>query len=199
MQMTIDLSQIPIFNDHQMTTKTGEDTIAITWIKTPLGDMLAGATHQGICLLEYSIPVRLKQQLPRLEKTYGALIQAGFSDHFAPLQQQLFEYFSHKRKNFDLPLDIRGTEFQKQAWSLLQTIPYGETRCYQQQAIAIHRPKAIRAVASANGKNWISIIIPCHRVIGKRGSMSGYGGEIWRKEYLLKLERECGHPSHMTS
>jgi len=87
-----------------------------------------------------------------------------------------------------LPLDIRGTPFQEKAWSALLKIPYGETRSYADQARAVDNPAAVRAVAKANGDNRISIIIPCHRVIGSDGKLTGYGGGLWRKQYLLDLE-----------
>ena len=90
---------------------------------------------------------------------------------------------------FDLPLLLDGTEFQQIVWKELQKIPYGSTRSYEQQAIAIKNPKAIRAVARANGDNRIAIIVPCHRVIGKDGKLVGYGGGIWRKQFLLNLEK----------
>ncbi|MCB8565368.1 methylated-DNA--[protein]-cysteine S-methyltransferase [Fusobacterium ulcerans] len=104
--------------------------------------------------------------------------------------EQLKEYFAGKRKTFDVKLDIsQGTEFQQEAWKALLTIPYGETRSYQDQAIAMKNSKAVRAVGGANHNNPISIIIPCHRVIGKNGKLTGYGGGLFRKEYLLDLEK----------
>jgi len=114
---------------------------------------------------------------------------SGQSPILIKLSSQLKEYFDGERKSFDLPLDYRGTEFQEHAWNALTKIPYGETRSYKEQAIAINKPAAVRAVANANNRNKISIVIPCHRVIGKDGSMTGYGGEVWRKEFLLKLEK----------
>ena len=99
------------------------------------------------------------------------------------------EYFSGKRHQFMVSLDFRGTDFQKRAWQALQKIPYGETRSYQQQATAINHPKAARAVANANNQNRLSVLIPCHRVIAKDGGLAGYGGEIWRKRFLLALEQ----------
>ena len=104
------------------------------------------------------------------------------------LESQLEEYFDGKRQDFDIPLDISGTPFQIQAWQALQQIPYGETRSYQQQAVQIGNTKAVRAVASANAKNHIAIVIPCHRVIAKNGGLAGFGGGVWRKKYLLDLE-----------
>lgn len=103
---------------------------------------------------------------------------------------QLSEYFSGKRRAFDLPLCFEGTEFQKKVWSALCEIPYGETRSYKQVAEAAGSPKACRAVGMANNRNKISIIAPCHRVIGADGSMVGYGGGLHIKEKLLQLEKE---------
>ena len=103
--------------------------------------------------------------------------------------RQLEEYFAGKRKQFDLPLSLRGTEFQRQVWAALRDIPYGETRSYGQIAQAIGRPKAVRAVGMANHRNPISIIVPCHRVVGADGSLTGYGGGLENKKFLLALER----------
>jgi AraC family transcriptional regulator of adaptative response/methylated-DNA-[protein]-cysteine methyltransferase len=100
------------------------------------------------------------------------------------------QYFEGKRKNFDIPLDLVGTEFQKQVWLSLLQIPYGCTTTYAKQAELLGKPSAVRAVANANGKNKISIILPCHRVIGADGTLTGYGGGIWRKKKLLEFERE---------
>ncbi len=166
--------------------------IVLTQIQTPFGELLAGATRQGICLLEFTDTDRVEMQLSRLQKDYRLNGSEGDSPFFALLNQQLQAYFSGHLTQFDLPLDIRGTPFQQQVWRALQTIPYGETRSYQEQADAIQNPKAVRAVANANRNNRISILIPCHRVIGKDGSMTGYGGGIWRKEFLLNLEKGRG-------
>ena len=152
--------------------------------------MLAGATDEGICLLEFTDRRMMETQIKRLKKLLSCELVPGKSEHFELLSQQLNEYFEGKRKDFSVPLVVPGTDFQKNVWQELQTIPYGETRSYEAQAIAIKNPKAIRAVARANGDNRIAIIIPCHRVIGKDGSMTGYGGKIWRKEFLLRLEKK---------
>jgi AraC family transcriptional regulator of adaptative response/methylated-DNA-[protein]-cysteine methyltransferase len=106
------------------------------------------------------------------------------------LNEQLDEYFSGKRKEFDLPLVFPGTPFQQKVWAGLQTILYGSTRSYTEQAEAIGSPNAVRAVAKANGDNRIAILIPCHRVIGASGELVGYGGGLSRKQYLLKLESD---------
>ena len=104
------------------------------------------------------------------------------------LRIQLEEYFDGRRKIFSVPLFAPGTVFQRLVWDELQKIPYGTTRSYKQQARAIDKPEAVRAVANANGMNRIAILIPCHRVIGEDGTMTGYGGGIWRKKWLLDLE-----------
>jgi methylated-DNA-[protein]-cysteine S-methyltransferase len=102
--------------------------------------------------------------------------------------RQISEYFVSTRRDFDLPLALHGTSFQHQVWEQVMSIPYGKTRSYQDIAYAIGRPKAIRAVGAANARNPLSIIVPCHRVIGSDGNLTGYGGGIWRKEWLLKHE-----------
>lgn len=104
-------------------------------------------------------------------------------------EEQLSEYFAGKRKVFDLPLDFQGTNFQKMVWSTLLEIPYGETRTYKDIASAIGNVKAVRAVGAANGRNPISIIAPCHRVIGANGKMVGFAGGLANKEILLNLEK----------
>ncbi len=131
----------------------------------------------------------IETQIATTQRLYKSNLVPGNSPFFDPLQKQLDEYFAGKRNDFDVPLDIEGTEFQKKVWKALQTIPAGKTRSYTQQADFIGNPKAIRAVAKANGDNRISIIIPCHRVIGKDGKLVGYGGGLWRKQYLLDLEK----------
>ncbi len=179
------------FNDNKHGKKAGKGTIVITKIQTPFGTMIAGASTKGICMLEFMERRILETQLNRLEKYYSSSLVSGISPFFTKLNNELQEYFSGSRKTFDVPLDIKGTQFQEIVWEALLAIPYGKTASYQDQAIAINNPKAVRAVAKANGDNRIGIIIPCHRVIGKDGKMTGYGGKIWRKEYLLKLESKA--------
>lgn len=101
---------------------------------------------------------------------------------------QLKAYFTGSRETFDLPVAVRGTDFQLQVWRYLVTIPYGRTMTYGEVAQAIGRPDAVRAVGAANGQNPVSIILPCHRVVGRDGALTGYGGGLWRKEWLLKHE-----------
>ena len=162
--------------------------VTVTRILTPLGPMFAGASTKGICLLEFSDRRMLETQIQRLSKLLKARFVPGHHIHFDLLDKELKEYFEGKLENFTVPLDFPGTDFQHQVWQQLLTIPYGETRSYQQQAEAINNVKAVRAVAKTNGDNRISIIIPCHRVIGKNGKLTGYGGGLWRKQRLLELE-----------
>ena len=162
--------------------------IVITRILTPLGPMLAGATEKGVCLLEFVDRRMLNGQVKRIMKRHNGVPIPGTSRHFDQLNGEISEYFEGKRKEFSVPLVISGTPFQKRAWEALQKIPYGQTLSYREQAERIDNPSAARAVARANGDNCIAVIIPCHRVIGKDGNLTGYGGGIWRKKYLLDLE-----------
>ena len=166
--------------------------INITRLETPLGTMFACAAEQGICLLEFTDRKMLETELKRLAKQLNANIIQGANKHFDLLRRQLDEYFEGKRKEFTIQLFTPGTEFQQSVWKVLQTIPYGSTYSYKQQAIALKKPDAFRAVANANGMNRISIIIPCHRVIGEDGNLIGYGGGLWRKKWLLDLEKQNG-------
>ena len=118
-----------------------------------------------------------------------ANILQGENIHFEKLESELTEYFKGNLTDFTVPLTPVGTDFQKKVWEVLREIPYGSTRTYQQQANALGSPKSVRAVANANGLNKISILIPCHRVIGSDGTLTGYGGGIWRKQKLLELEK----------
>ena len=166
--------------------------INITRLETPLGIMFACAAEQGICLLEFTDRKMLETELKSLAKQLNANIIQGANKHFDLLRRQLDEYFEGKRKEFTIQLFTPGTEFQQSVWKVLQTIPYGSTYSYKQQAIALKKPDAFRAVANANGMNRISIIIPCHRVIGEDGNLIGYGGGLWRKKWLLDLEKQNG-------
>jgi methylated-DNA-[protein]-cysteine S-methyltransferase len=124
---------------------------------------------------------------------FGREIPQGYSKNETPLIQkaaaQVEEYLAGKRKKFSLPLAMQGTDFQMAVWKALQDIPYGETRSYGAIAAAIGRPKAVRAVGLANNRNPVSIIVPCHRVIGSNGKLTGYGGGLPLKQYLLDLEQ----------
>ncbi len=165
-----------------------QNIVDLTRIETPLGTMFACAVEEGICLLEFSDRKMLETQFKNLAKRLNANIIQGKNRHFEKLTVELTKYFDGNLKEFTVPLFFPGTEFQKLVWQELQNIPYGSTRSYQEQANALNKPKAVRAVANANGMNRISILIPCHRVIGSDGNLTGYGGGIWRKKWLLELE-----------
>lgn len=163
--------------------------VTVTRVLTPLGPMLAGATDSGICLLEFTDRRMLETQISRLERLLDAGFMTGTHRHLKQLEQELQEYFEGKRRQFEVPLALSGTAFQMRAWAYLRNIPYGETRSYREQALSVGNINATRAVASANGDNKIAIIIPCHRVIGSDGKLTGYGGGLWRKQYLLDMEK----------
>lgn len=163
--------------------------INTTRLLTPLGPMIAAASDDGLCLLEFTDRRSLEKQLNRVQKRLAAVFVTGDHQIFARLQQQLDEYFNQQRREFDIKLDMAGTDFQLSAWSSLLTIPYAETRTYQQQAEMLGKPDAVRAVGTANGMNAIAILIPCHRVIAKNGGLSGYAGGVERKQFLLNLEK----------
>ncbi len=171
-------------------TRAAGLVVTVTRIETPLGPMLAGATADGVCLLEFVDRRMIETQLERLRKLFRAALVPGSSPHFDRLADELQRYFSGTLRRFSTPLDMRGTPFQKKTWSALLTIPYGETRSYAEQARIVGEPSAVRAVARANGDNRIAIVIPCHRVVGSDGSLTGYGGGLWRKRWLLDLERK---------
>ncbi|PCJ50698.1 MAG: XRE family transcriptional regulator [Gammaproteobacteria bacterium] len=174
---------------HAPSKAKSNQVITISRILTPLGPMFAGTTTRGICLLEFTDRIKLEVQIDRLCKLFSAKIVPGEHRFLKLLNEQINDYFDGKLTEFTVPLDIPGTDFQKRVWQKLIAIPYGETRSYQQQAEAINNPKAVRAVAKTNADNRIAIIIPCHRVIGKNGKLTGYAGGLWRKQRLLELEK----------
>jgi len=163
--------------------------IDLTRIETPLGTMFACAIDEGICLLEFTDRKNIEKQFQSLSKNLNAEIVQGENKHFLQLEKELEEYFEGKKKIFDVPLSVNGTEFQQKVWQLLREIPMGEVRTYRQQSELLGNVKAIRAVGTANGINKIAILIPCHRVIGSNGDLVGYAGGIWRKQKLLELEK----------
>ncbi len=159
-------------------------------IKTPLGIMRMGATDEGICLFDFEYRKSIDTIMKRIELHAGCSFTEGEHPHFEILKEQIHEYFLGTRKDFNIPLYFAGSQFQINVWKILQNIPYGETRSYKKQSILLGNEKAIRAVAGANGENGIAIIVPCHRVIGENGSLTGYGGGLQRKQWLLDHERK---------
>ena len=164
--------------------------VVVNRVLTPLGPMIAAATDDALCLLEFVDRRMLEEQITRVRRHLSALFVPGDNDVLAATQRQLAEYFDGERRMFDLPMSTPGTEFQRAVWSGLCDIPYGKTRTYAEQAAHIGRPRAVRAVGRANGDNRIAIVIPCHRVIGASGELIGYGGQLWRKRALLALESD---------
>ena len=151
-------------------------------ITSPIGALYIVATSK------YLVGLTPENSWNRLQKRFNKLIE-GENDIINDTQYQLVEYFDGVRKKFDIPISLNGTDFQKSAWKALLEIPYGQTISYGQQAKNIGSPKAVRAIGGANGANPISIVIPCHRVIGKSGKLTGYASGIDIKEFLLKLEK----------
>lgn len=165
------------------------ECILTEMIETPLGPMIAGATPQGVCLLEFSERRRLESQFTALRRHFHCPILPGSNTHLEQLRAELEAYFAGALREFTLPLLYPGTDFQRQVWEGLMRIPYGETRCYQKLGADIGAQRAARAVGTANGWNRIAILFPCHRVITKSGKLGGYGGGVWRKQWLLDLEK----------
>lgn len=167
----------------------GGDCVSLSWLRSPLGPLVAGATSEGICLLEFSDRRMLEAQFATVRKLFRLPVTPGSNPHLEHLEREIEAYFAGTLQSFEVPLVYPGTPFQEQVWRQLLTIPYGETRSYEDLAIAIDNPKAVRAVGRANGLNRIAILIPCHRVVNKDGQLGGYGGGLRRKQYLLDLER----------
>ena len=164
--------------------------IDFTRIETDLGTMVACATDKGVCLLEFSDRKGLETELKQLAKYHNANIVQGQNKYFKQLKDELDAYFEGRLKEFNVPLDISGTDFQKQVWQALVEIPYGTTSSYLRQAEGLGKTSSVRAVANASGMNKIAIIIPCHRVVGSDGSLTGYAGGLWRKRKLIDLEKD---------
>lgn len=149
--------------------------------QSPLGTIHLAASEKGLAALAFGENWKeVKAKLPPLERGSNATLELAV--------RELKEYFAGKRKAFSLPLDLDGTEFQKQAWRALLSIPYGRTFSYAEQARAMKRPTAVRAVGAANGRNPVCIVVPCHRVVGADGSLTGYAGGMHVKKALLELE-----------
>ena len=169
---------------------TGKDIVSICRFTTPLGPMFVCATDKGICMLEFTDRRMLETEFKDLQRLLNAKIIFGENEHINQAYKEITEYFEGTRKTFDVKLHTPGTEFQNSVWQNLINIPYGETTTYEQMAERVNNPKAVRAVGTANGANRIAIIVPCHRVIGKNGKLTGYGGGLERKRWLIEHEKK---------
>ncbi len=166
-----------------------KSSVFLTWLPSPLGPLVAGATEEGVCLLEFSDRRMLETQFETVRKLFRMPVVPGANRHLERLQHELAGYFAGTQRSFTVPLVYPGTPFQRRVWEQLLLVPYGETRSYQELATAVGNPAAVRAVGRANGLNRIVILIPCHRIVNKNGDLGGYGGGLRRKQYLLNLEQ----------
>jgi AraC family transcriptional regulator of adaptative response/methylated-DNA-[protein]-cysteine methyltransferase len=159
------------------------------WFDTPLGAMLALAGEDGLELLEFVDRRSLEREIEAVQRKLKRPVLPGGHRYLAQIGAELAAYFSGRELTFATPLALRGTPFQRAVWNALLAIPAGETRSYAQIAAAVERGTAVRAVGRANGDNRLCLIVPCHRVIGADGALTGYGGGLWRKQWLLDHER----------
>ena len=166
-----------------------DNVIIINHFDFPCGEMILGSFDGRLCLCDWADGRRRIAVDQRLQKMLNANYVEGSSEVIDIAQKQLNEYFLHQRREFDIPLLFVGTDFQKIVWNELLKTPYGATVSYGELARRIGMPNAVRAVANANAVNALSIIAPCHRIIGSNGSLTGYGGGLERKMFLLELEK----------
>ena len=160
------------------------------WIPTPLGDMVAVTSRTQLHLLEFFDRKALPKELARLEQNAKGALGIGRTDVSERVAAELAAFFEGQSARFDTPVAMHGSDFAREVWHTLRQIPAGQTRSYSQIAHSIGNPSAVRAVARANGANQIALLIPCHRVIGADGALTGYGGGLWRKQKLLEIERQ---------
>lgn len=163
----------------------------------PCGELVVGSFGERLCLCDWVVERHHRCVVDRLKRLLHAEFEESSSPVIEKAMARLDEYFSKKRYDFDLPLLLVGTEFQKRVWNELLKIPYGKTTSYGTMAENLGVPTASRAVANANGANSMSIFIPCHRVIGSNGTLTGYGGGLYAKEFLLKHESTLSESSHI--
>jgi AraC family transcriptional regulator of adaptative response/methylated-DNA-[protein]-cysteine methyltransferase len=168
----------------------GVDCLYARWIETPLGPMLALADDRGLVLLEFIDRRGLERELQTLPRKLGRSILPGAHRYLEQIDRELASYFAGRSLEFLTPIAMGGSPFQRAVWNALLTIPPGTTRSYADIASAIGSRAAVRAVGRANGDNPLCLIVPCHRVIGADGTLTGYGGGLWRKQWLLEHERK---------
>ncbi|MBL8744806.1 MAG: methylated-DNA--[protein]-cysteine S-methyltransferase [Phycisphaerae bacterium] len=171
-----------------MNAPSHHERLVSACVLTPLGPMLAVASHAGLTLLEFDDRRALPTERRETERQFGSAIEPGTNEHLERTRSELGEYFAGKRHEFTVPLDLRGTAFQRRVWHLLQSIEFGQTRSYVDLARRLGDENATRAVGGANGKNRVAIIVPCHRVIAADRTLGGYGGGLERKQWLLEHE-----------
>lgn len=165
-----------------------KNVIKTKYYESPCGELLLGSFGDKLCLCDWQVETHRACVDRKLKRVLGAEFEEGSSEVLEKAVRQLDEFFAGKRRKFDIPLLFVGTDFQKVVWNDLLKIPFGETISYGEMARRISMPKAVRAVANANGANLISIFAPCHRVIGSDHSLTGYGGGLETKRMLLELE-----------
>lgn len=158
---------------------------------SPLGPIMAIADEKALYLLEFIERRGLKKEIEQLKRKTQAVIEEGWAEPLHSIEQEIAAYFKDGRTQFQTPIQMLGSPFQKRVWEELMKIPSGETRAYAEIAHEIGKPTAFRAVANANGANQLAILIPCHRVIHSNGGLGGYGGGIARKKWLLDHEGTC--------
>ncbi len=178
------------FGHSPSTTSANADAIVVDRILSPLGPMIAAATDRGVCLLEFADRRMLETQFLRLRQRFQRPFALGSNRFIEQMEAEFSRYFAGELTKFTVPLDRRGTEFQQKVWERLMKIPYGQTISYDALARDIGLPNGQRAVGRANGDNPISIIVPCHRVIRSDGTLCGYGGGLWRKQWFLNHEQK---------
>ena len=172
------------------------EPLLFTRLTTPLGPMIAMAERRGLVLLEFLDRPALTREVEALQNRYGYAVAPGHNAHLQQIEDELAHYFAGKLTEFKVPLHLPGSEFSRQVWAELAKIPYGQTSTYGTIAARLGKPGASRAVGLANGHNRLSIVLPCHRVIGADGSLTGYGGGQPRKAFLLRLEKAAVQITH---
>jgi AraC family transcriptional regulator, regulatory protein of adaptative response / methylated-DNA-[protein]-cysteine methyltransferase len=176
------------------------DCLYAKCFETPLGPMLALAKDDGVYLLEFVDRRGLEREIALLRKRFACHVVPGEHPHLDCIGGDLQAYFAGRRFAFTAPLQLPGSPFQRDVWDALRAIPPGSTRSYAAIAQSIGRPTAVRAVGRANGDNRLAVVVPCHRVVGADGALTGYGGGLWRKAWLLEHERKhCAVPATHTS
>lgn len=167
-----------------------QQVILIHRFTTPIGPMFVCATEKGVCLLEFVDRRMLETEFSDLQRLLKANILAGENRHTRQAEKEIGEYFAGRRQTFEITLDTPGSLFQQAVWQGIARVGYGETSHYQALALTLDKPTAVRAVAGANGANRVAIVIPCHRIVGKDGTLTGYGGGVARKAWLLAHEKK---------